>query len=86
MKAPDDTLYIIYLRSPQQPLKLEEFEGLRQLDDGLYLLRSSQSRSKVYHVIKRAALPEGLLVAPLEDDPKFKGMQDGALKWLRAAG
>lgn len=84
MNAPDDKLYLIYLRSPQETLRPREFEGLCQLDDGLYLLRSGLSRSKVYHAIKRAALPDGLLVAPLEDGPKFKGMKKGALKWLRA--
>lgn len=86
MDTPDDKLYLIFLRSPEDVLRPEEFAGLRQLDDGLYLLRSSQSRSKVYHAIKRAALPEGLLVASLDDVPKFKGMQEGALKWLRASG
>ena len=51
-------------------------------------LRSALTRSKLYHRIKWQ-LPEGtaLLCAPLGDDPdgwpKFKGMDAGALAWLR---
>lgn len=85
---PDDapsSLYLIYLRSPRHSLRVSEFAGMRQLDEGLYVLRSDQSRSKVYHAIKRAAQPEGLLVAPLADDPKFMGMAPGALASLRSA-
>lgn len=77
-------LYLIYLRDPRTPLEPAEFSGMRALDDGLFLFASGESRSRVYHAIKRAAQPEGLLVAPLADDPKFKGMEEGALKWLRA--
>ncbi|RIJ23992.1 hypothetical protein D1224_07020 [Henriciella barbarensis] len=84
MAQSETQLYLIYLRGSREALNSREFAGLRQLDEGLYLLRSGASRSKVYHAIKHAALPDGLLVAPLEDAPKFMGMQDGALKWLRA--
>lgn len=80
----EQTLYLIYLGDAATPLKPAEFAALRQLDDGLYLLRSGESRSRVYHAIKRAAQPGRLLVAPLAEAPKFKGMHDGALKWLRA--
>lgn len=81
-----ETLYLIYLRDPETPLDESEFDGLRRLDDGLYLIRSGQSRSKVYHAVKWATEPQRLLVAPLGDDPKFLGMDSGALKWLRAGG
>ncbi|MCZ4297124.1 hypothetical protein [Henriciella marina] len=84
MAQSETRLYLIYLRGAREALNPREFAGLRQLDEGLYLLRSDASRSKVYHAIKYAALPDSLLVAPLEDAPKFKGMRDGALKWLRA--
>lgn len=82
MPAHETCLYLVYLRDGA-PLEPAEFAGLRKLDEGLYLLRTTQTRSKVYHAIKRAAQPEGLLVAPLADSPKFKGMAEGALKWLR---
>lgn len=58
------------------------------LADGLWLVRSDLSRSKLYHRTKwQLADDAPLLVAPLQDDrdgwPKFKGMESGALKWLR---
>lgn len=80
-----ERLYLIYLRGAETPLAPEEFPGMAQLADDLFLLRSAQSRSKVYHSVKWASRPEALLVAPLADDPKFKGMEAGALKWLRGA-
>jgi hypothetical protein len=54
------------------------------LRPGLVLLRSSHTRSEVYHALKYA-VPEGraLLVAPLADAPKSKGMAPGASAWLR---
>jgi hypothetical protein len=62
-------------------LALDLFElrpGLLLVDSGLHL-------SPLYHRIKWA-LPPGsaLLVAPLAGPPKFKGMDAGAVKWLRA--
>jgi len=56
------------------------------LRPGLLLLRSGQSRSEVYHGLKWS-VPEGraLLVAPLAEDPKGKGMAPGANAWLRRA-
>jgi hypothetical protein len=33
--------------------------------------------------VKRAAQPEVLFVGRLDGNPKFKGMTEGALKWLR---
>ncbi len=38
----------------------------------------------MYHRIKWAQPPGSpLLVAPLADAPKFKAMEEGALKWIR---
>lgn len=55
------------------------------LRDGLTLIDSPHSRSEVYHAVKHL-VPEGtaLVVAPLADDPKFKGMASGARAWLDA--
>jgi hypothetical protein len=55
------------------------------LAPGLVLVDSEHTRSEVYHGLKHA-LPEGsaLLVAPLAEAPKFKGMASGAGSWLRA--
>ena len=56
---------------------------MRRLDDTLFLIKTTASRSKVYHSVKWACEPAALLVAPLGDDPKFKGMDAEVLKWLR---
>ena len=67
---------------------VEDLDGGPWLDwfvlcEGLTLIDSVESRSAVYHAVKRR-IPEGtaLLVAPLADDPKFKGMASGAKAWL----
>lgn len=57
---------------------------LVELAPGLYLAESARTRSQVYHAIKRRFSPRRLLVAPLADDPKFKGMAPGVLAWLRS--
>jgi len=80
--AGDLTLYLVYLddcaaSAPPDP-------ALVPLAPGLYLAESTRTRSQLYHALKRRFQPARLLVAPLEDDPKFKGMHPGALAWLRA--
>jgi hypothetical protein len=57
---------------------------LLPLRPGLVLIESPESRSRVYHAVKDQ-LPAGtpLLVAQLDEVPKFKGMSDGALRWCR---
>lgn len=55
------------------------------LGDGLFLVVSALSRSRLYHRIKRQLPAEtAFLVAPLADAPKFKGMSRGALSFTRA--
>ncbi|MEH6664480.1 MAG: hypothetical protein V7678_06485 [Brevundimonas sp.] len=56
-----------------------------RLADGLYLVVSALTRSRLYHRIKRQ-LPSdaALLVAPLADAPKFRGMAPGALAFTRS--
>jgi hypothetical protein len=58
---------------------------LLELRPGLLLVESEQRRSVVYHALKDQ-LPGGspLLVAELDEVPKFKGMAPGALAWARA--
>ena len=73
---------------PYRPTGYEPLDTLKPVAEGLWLIRSPLTRSKLYHRIKWQ-LPEGtaLLCAPLGDDPdgwpKFKGMDAGALAWLR---
>lgn len=66
------------------PSDLDEFGDAFALADDVLLVLTRQSRSRLYHAAKRRARPERLLVAPLADVPKFKGMADGALKWVRS--
>ena len=55
-----------------------------RLADGLYLVVSALTRSRLYHRIKRQLPPDtAFLVAPLADAPKFKGMSRGALAFTR---
>lgn len=55
-----------------------------RLSEGLYLVASARTRSQRDHAVKRRCRPTRLLVAPLAEAPKFKGMAPGALAWLRA--
>lgn len=55
-----------------------------KLSDGLYLVVSALTRSRLYHRVKRQLPPDtALLVAPLAGAPKFKGMSRGALAFTR---
>lgn len=76
------TLYLVQVEAGHlaQPLAADSFE----LAPGLHLVASTLTRSQLYHRIKREVAPGRLLVAPLADAPKFKGMAPGALRWLRA--
>lgn len=81
-----DTLYLLVIRDPGKVSDRLDLHGDgRQFAPGLYCIASELSRSKLYHRIKWQ-LPDGtgLLVAPLADAPKFKGMDEGALVWLRS--
>lgn len=80
------TLYLVWHESAGEiePELLNALDHI-ELQPGLLLVETELSRSKLYHQVKWA-LPKGtaLLAAPLGDAPKFKGMEDGALKWVRA--
>lgn len=92
--APDGAaapcLYLLWhdpAAAPEAPLDMHG--DAHPLAEGLWLVRSPLTRSKLYHRIKWQ-LPEGtpLACAPLADDPsgwpKFRGLASGALAWLRA--
>ncbi|GAA4715095.1 hypothetical protein GCM10023349_38100 [Nocardioides conyzicola] len=51
---------------------------------GLLLIESDESLSRVYHEVKWL-LPDGcaLLVAPLAERPKARGVAAGTVSWLR---
>ena len=83
------TLYLVWhdpAATPDAPLDLHG-DG-HPLAEGLWLIRSPLTRSKLYHRIKWQLPGDAAIAcAPLEDDPagwpKFKGMESSALAWLK---
>lgn len=75
------TLYLVY----GEDITLSMIgEDAASLGRDLWLVDSTRTRSRLYHGIKHArGGDKALLVAPLADDPKFKGMAPGSLAWLR---
>lgn len=55
-----------------------------EVGSGLMVLESDESLSRVYHEVKWL-LPDGcpLLVAPLAERPKARGVTSGTVSWLR---
>lgn len=94
--GPDPTLYLLWHDPDVVRMLADGGDGAaldlhgdgHPLAPGLWLVRSELTRSKLYHRIKRQ-LHEGtaLACAPLADTPagwpKFKGMEAGALAWLK---
>lgn len=78
------TAYLAYLPQTADIDAIEVDGAMFPLDDHLMLVRTEQTRSRLYHALKRQ-MPEdaAILVAPLEDAPKFKGMRQGALAAAR---
>jgi hypothetical protein len=78
------TAYLAYLPDAPDIEALEIDGAVFAMDDRVLLIETGLTRSRLYHALKRQ-LPDGaaLLVAPLADAPKFKGMADGALKAAR---
>ena len=77
------TLYLVFL-APDPGVEALALEEVQPLGSGLYLAGSARTRSQLYHLLKRRTQPRQLLVAPLADHPKSKGMAPGTLAWLRA--
>ena len=83
MSRPDLRLFMAWHGAPGTEVTLGE--DTQPLQPGLFMVRSERTLSRLYHAIKRQ-LPgdTALIVAPVEGAPKFKGMAEGALKWVRA--
>lgn len=75
-------IYLIYVRDPVPDA--DAVPDAVMLEVGLYLVRTSQTRSQLYHAIKRRLAPRQLLVASLSAVPKFKGMRKGTTKHANA--
>lgn len=80
-----ETLYVVMLE-PDADLSQRAEQDMVRLGEGAYLCTTTRNRSRLYHALKRQYQPTRLLVAPLADAPKFKGMEAGVLSWLREHG
>lgn len=77
------TVYLAWTSQP--PADLEgPWREARQIAPGLLLLDSTETLSSVYHALKWA-LPDGssLIVSPVQQTPKSRGMAPGTTAWLR---
>ncbi len=76
-------LYLVWHGAPETEVTLGD--DSHALQAGMFMVRSERTLSRLYHAVKRQ-LPgdAALIVSPVEGAPKFKGMAEGALKWLRA--
>jgi hypothetical protein len=79
----DISLYVVRVEGGSHPDAVPDKTESITLSDGLFLVRTSATQSQLYHAVKRRTQPEALFVARLDGAPKFKGMADGALKWVR---
>ncbi|GEM_PF-526629 len=84
VRGMEQALYLVVIEPDPGLRGLVPEPALRRLAPGLYLVASGQGRAPLYHAVKRLTRPDRLLVAPLAGDPKFKGMEAGALAWLRS--
>lgn len=79
----DERLHLVHVRADDDPAPAMDELGAIALGDGLFVVRSDLTRSRLYHLVKRRTRPTALLVAPLAEAPKFLGMAPGALAALR---
>ncbi len=86
------TAYLVVLPAqdnhddPSDTVKLNgaSIEGYCWLSEQMVIVMTDLSRSKLYHAVKRQFDDDRpLLVAPLSQAPKFKGLASGSTKWVR---
>jgi len=77
-------LYVVLLEATESLEEVANLPDCHRLTENLFLIRSELTQSRLYHALKRWLKPDGLFVARVKGHPKFKGMEAGALKWLRA--
>lgn len=82
------TVFLAWTSHPPTDDEAVGLEGpwreLRPVAPGLLLLESDETLSKVYHALKWS-LEDGaaLIVSPVLERPKLKGLADGTTTWLR---
>ncbi len=82
-----DALRIYLVHSSIDPERLAALQDVADhhvLDDGLALVETRLTRSRLYHEVKWAAPPDTpLLVVELLAEPKMRGMSAGSVAWVR---
>ncbi len=76
--------YLAWTAAPPEDLD-GPWSEVRAVAPGLLLIDSAEHLSAVYHAVKWS-LPDdaALLVVPLHETPKCRGLAPGATSWLRA--
>jgi hypothetical protein len=80
----DAALYVVRIEGGSSQDAVPDNTESMVLSEGLFLVRTSATQSQLYHAVKRRTKPDALFVARIDGAPKFKGMADGALKWVRS--
>ena len=77
------TAFLAWVEQPPQDLDGPWVEA-RHIAPGLLALESPESLSVVYHALKWS-LPDrsALIVVPVVETPKSRGMAPGTTRWLR---
>lgn len=82
-KGNSEAIYIIYIAGKEHIRSLPDDFDSYFLSTNLFLVKSKSTQSRLYHDIKKTIGPVQLFVGKLKENPKFKGMAEGALKWVR---
>lgn len=83
------TVFLAWTSDPLPEADLAGLEGpwteLRAAGPGLVLVESTESLSRVYHALKWSLEDEdaALIVSPVLERPKLKGLAPGTTTWLR---
>lgn len=83
-QASVETLFAVYIKGVTSDFGALESHDIVALADDLFLVRTTQTQSELYHAIKRRVSPRQLFVGALSQAPKLKGMAEGSTKWLRS--
>ena len=77
------TVYLAWTSEPPSDLD-GPWREVRRIAPGLLFLDSPETLSVVYHALKWS-LPDGssLVVAPVRETPKSRGLAPGTMAWLR---
>ena len=74
--------YLVFAEGADSAALHANFDAVRLRED-LFIVYAAMTRSEVYHAVRDLTAPGALMAAPLAAHPKFRGMDAGALKWLK---